>query len=151
VFREGADERTRERIDQLKQAVGLAPDRWKFHVTTRTIRAGPDEVTLRVRSVLEIMGFLSRGVQVPQEHADAGYVTTIETAAIEWAVPLRVECQAEAPPRDALVAVQHDDFWYFIRRSDHRSKQVFGLLSYLYQMQAPQAQGLGPLLTVPTG
>jgi hypothetical protein len=49
------------------------------------------------------------------------------------------------------VAVQHQGYWFFIRQSDHRSKQAFSLLAYLFQMQAPQMKGAGPLLTVPTG
>jgi hypothetical protein len=63
---------------------------------------------------------------------------------------LRIHSQAE-PPLDAFVAVKYADHWFYIPHSDHLSKQAFGLLVYLFQMQAPQVQGVGPLLTVPTG
>ncbi len=65
-------------------------------------------------------------------------------------VPLRIRSQAGSPP-DAFVAVRYADYWFYIPHSDHTSKQAFGLLAYLFQMQAPQVQGAGPLLTVPTG
>lgn len=59
-----------ELMDQLKDAIGMARDRSRFRVTTRIIERGPDEVTVRVRSMLELMGFLSRGVQIPMEHVE---------------------------------------------------------------------------------
>ena len=49
------------------------------------------------------------------------------------------------------VAVLFEDHWFYIPQSDHQSKKSFGLLEYLFQMQAPQTPTMGPLLTVPTG
>jgi hypothetical protein len=148
VFREAADEQTAELITRLKSAVGLASDGFRFRVTTRIVRRGPDEVTLRVRSVLELVGYLGRGVQIPEDHAAQSRAIALPAGGD--GVPLRVWSQEE-PPADAFVAVQHQGRWFFVRQSDHRSKQAFSLLVYLFQMQAPQMKGAGPLLTVPTG
>ena len=49
------------------------------------------------------------------------------------------------------MAVQHEGHWVYITHDDHTSKQAFGLLGYLFQMQSPQQKTLGPILTVPTG
>ncbi len=57
----------------------------------------------------------------------------------------------EDPPTDAFVAVQYGNYWYYVPHSDQQSKRAFGLLSYLFQMQAPRIQGAGPLITVSTG
>ena len=65
-------------------------------------------------------------------------------------VPLRIRSQGKLPS-DAFAAVQYKGYWFYIANSDHRSKQAFGLLVYLFQMQAPQIKGAGPLITVPTG
>ncbi len=153
VFRERPDAQTQAMIDRLKDSLGLARDRSTFRVTTQILRRGPDEVTVRVRSMLELMGFLARGVEIPQEHADQDRAVRFGAGDQQRAaelVPLRVSSQVERPD-DAFVAIQHEGYWFFIRQSDHESKQAFGLLAYLFQMQAPQAQGAGPLLTVPTG
>ena len=44
--------------------------------------------------------------------------------------------------------MQYDDHWFYISRSDHRSKQAFSLLTYLFILQAPRIQGAGPVITV---
>jgi hypothetical protein len=153
VFRENPDAATQALTDQLKDAIGLARDRSRFRVTSRKIQRGPDEVTVRVRSMLELMGFLARGVQIPPEHLEQDRAVRLagaDQALTAAAGPLRVASQ-EDPPEDAFVAIRHQGYWFFIRATDHQSKQAFGLLTNLFQMQAPQIQGAGPLLTVPTG
>ena len=153
VFDEHADPDTQQLIDELKQAVGLSPERSAFRITRRIVGRGPDEVTVRLRSLLEMMGFLCFGVELPQEHLDenrAARISDVRSGDDRRRVPLQVHSQAE-PPSNAFVAVKYADHWFYIPHSDHTSKLAFGLLAYLFQMQAPQVQGAGPLLTVPTG
>jgi hypothetical protein len=153
VFNEHPDPETKQLIDELKGVVGLPRDRSAFRITRRIVGREPDEVTVRVRSLLEMMGFLCLGVEVPPQHLDEDRAIRIHGGGSEEdapRVPLRIRSQA-GPPPDAFVAVKYADQWFYISRSDHPSKQAFGLLAYLFQMQAPQVQGAGPLLTVPTG
>lgn len=153
VFDEHPDPATKQLIDELKQAVGLSWERSAFRITRRIVGRGPDEVTVRIRSLLEMMGFLCIGVELPPLHLDEDRAVRVSGAGSEddrRRVPLRIRSQA-GPPPDAFVAVKYADHWFYIPHSDHRSKQAFGLLAYLFQMQAPQVQGAGPLLTVPTG
>ncbi|HZM01081.1 MAG TPA: hypothetical protein VFD43_12605 [Planctomycetota bacterium] len=152
-FEAAPDPETKQLIDELKAVVNLSPEHSAFRITRRVVGRGPDEVTVRVRSLLELMGFLCRGVDVPPQHLDES--RAVRTHGVGGGddrrrVPLRIRVQAE-PPLDAFVAVKYVDYWFYIPRSDHLSKQAFGLLVYLFQMQAPQVQGAGPLLTVPTG
>ena len=137
----------------MKDALGLSREISVFRMTTDIIGLEPDEVTVRIRSVLELMGFLALGVEVPPEHVEENRATrAVDTAdgGDRPLVPLRVRFQAE-PPADAFVAVRHGEHWFYIPHSDQQSKQSFGLLAYLFQMQAPKLQGAGPLLTVTTG
>ncbi len=153
VFDEHPDPATKEMIDELKQAVGLSRERSAFRITRQVVGREPDEVTVRIRSLLEMMGFLCIGVELPQQHLDEDRAAGIAGADGEDGgrrVPLRIRSRA-APPSDAFVAVRYAEYWFYIPHSDHTSKQAFGLLTYLFQMQAPQVQGAGPLLTVPTG
>jgi len=152
IFDERADPETRQLIAELKTTLNLDSDRSKFRVTHRHIGRQPDEVTMRVRSILELMGFLSRGVEIPQAHRERNFA---ELAAgsddeVRRRIPLRVHSQVE-PPEGAFVAIQFLDHWFYIAQSDHQSKKSFGLLEYLFQMQAPSQPTMGPLLTVPTG
>jgi len=153
VFAENANPETMQRIAELKQLLGLALNNSSFLIRTTVVGRRPDEMTMRVRSLLELMAFLSRGVRVPAEHLEQNRVRPRSAPvgprdrALE---PLVVLAQREKP-ESAFVAVHYQDYWFYVAHDDHESKEAFGLLTYLFQMQAPQVQGAGPLLTVPTG
>jgi hypothetical protein len=153
VFKQVQDNDTQALTDELKSMLGLNPDHSSFRVTGRLIGLKPDEVTIRVRSLLALMGFLSRGIEIPAAHIEEQRVeemiSPVDPELRSLLFPLRIHSSVERPA-DAVVAVRHHDHWFYIKHSDHMSKQAFGLLTYLFQMQSPQAQTLGPMITVPT-
>lgn len=140
------DERSATLVMELKGMLGLDQGRSRFRVTRKIVGRAPDEVTIRMHSLLELMGLLSAGVPDP---ADAVAAPPPPQAAAP-AGPLVVHCERDRPA-DTLVAVQYHGDWYYVSRADDASKRAFGLLIYLFQMQASQNQGAGPLLTVPVG
>jgi hypothetical protein len=99
------------------------------------------------------MGFLSRGIEIPASHIEEKRVeemiSPVDPELRSLLFPLKIHSSVERPA-DAFVAVRHHDHWFYITHSDHMSKQAFSLLTYLFQMQAPQTQTLGPMITVPT-
>ena len=153
VFEQAHDDDTRALIGKLKSMLGLNPDHSSFRVTKRVIGRNPDEITVRVRSLLTLMGFLSRGIEIPNSHIEEKRVEEMilldDPELRSLLFPLRIHSSVERPS-DAFVKVRHHDHWFYITHSDHMSKQAFSLLTYLFQMQAPQAQTLGPMITVPT-
>ena len=153
VFEQETDRDTRNMIDELKNILGLDPQHSTFRVTERLIRRNPDEVAIRVRSLLALMGFLSRGIEIPAAHIEEQRVEEmiypVDPELRSLLFPLRIHSSVERPD-DAFVAVRLHNHWFYISHSDHMSKQAFGLLTYLFLMQAPQAQTLGPMITVPT-
>jgi hypothetical protein len=153
VFDDDPDPETRALIDELKDLLGLDREGSVFLVTTRIMRRGPEELTLRVRSLLELMAFLSHGVDIPDEHVlqERAVRATYEAHEdLRSLIPLRIRSHVE-PPVDAFAAVEYEGHWFYIPHSDHRSKQAFGLLVYLFQTTATPIQGAGPLVTVPAG
>jgi hypothetical protein len=118
-------------------------------VTKKIIGRSPDDVTIRMHSLLELMGLLSGGVEATPEDLGADHAAAPLNDG-DAIVPLRVRSQRHRP-RDSFVAVRYGENWFYVSRSDNESKRAFGLLIYLFQMQASQAQGAGPLLTVPIG
>jgi len=153
VFGQTQDDDTRALIDELKSMLGLSPDHSSFRVTGRLIGRKPDEITVRVRSLLTLMGFLSRGIEIPDTHIEEKRVeemiSPVDPELRALLFPLKIHSSVDWPV-DAFVAVWHHDHWFSIAHSDHMSKQAFSLLTYLFQMQAPQTQTLGPMITVPT-
>ncbi|MEE8054656.1 MAG: hypothetical protein V3T38_01215 [Gammaproteobacteria bacterium] len=154
VFEENPDPGTQALIDELKESLHLDQGRSRFLVTNHLLGRNPDEITIRLRSVLALMGFLSRGVEIPAAHIEEGRATANEqlgeTESPSLLVPLRIHSSTERPA-DSFTAVQYQGYWFSIAHSDLTSKEAFTLVTYLFQMQAPHAPTLGPLLTVPTG
>ncbi len=153
VFEQAQDDETQALIDELKSMLGLDPDHSSFRVTKRLIGRNSDEITVRVRSLLTLMGFLSRGIEIPAAHVEEKRVDEMilldDPELRSLLFPLRIYSSVERPA-DAFVVVRHYDHWFYIAHSDHMSKQAFSMLTYLFQMQAPQAETLGPMITVPT-
>jgi len=154
VFEANPKPETQKLIDQFKKVLQLDADISVFRITDRQINRKPDEITIKLRSLLTLMGFLSRGVEVPTIHMQEKFVEhNTEVASIEnndFFVPLHISSSAEEPD-NAFVAIEYQDYWFYIEHSDHISKQAFGLLTYLYMLQAPQAPSSVPLITIPAG
>ena len=141
----------------LQQVLGLSTDTQEFIVTTSRFKAEDQEVTVRTRSVLAIMYFLSQSVEPPERHESAGLVTVTRTpggAPFDWSEIMgdlmRIRSQ-EAMPASAFVKVRYRGTWFYIDDTDLNSKTSFGLLSNLFYLQAGDIKSLGPTLTLPVG
>ncbi len=154
VFEKNTDPETELLIQRFKDLLHLDPDLYTFRITTQQTNRKPDEITIRLRSLLTLMGFLAHGVEVPEEHAQEKVVeldsTVSSVAQNDYLVPLQIH-SSESEPDDAFVAVEYQDYWFYIEHSDPVSKQAFGLVTYLYMLQAPQVPGSMPLITIPSG
>lgn len=147
VFDQNADAETLAFMDELRKLLDLKDGVWRFRVTDRVVDRGDDEITLRMRSILALMAFLARGIEVPEAHAAEERVRRLRAGPT---VPLQVHSSRERPG-DAFVAVRYEGHWFSVARDDQKSRQAFGLLSYLFQLQAPQTPNAAPIVTVPTG
>lgn len=127
-------------------------------VLTRDQLTGADEIAIKTRPLLCMMGFVARGVEVPRRTRDAGWVVPSEDTVESFeqatgttvSFPFRVR-SSDAPPADPLVAVGSHGTWFSIDNSDIDSKRAFILLMTLFRLLAPEAQGAAPALTLPTG
>lgn len=144
-----------DKITELRRLLGLQPDQSSFRITSR-LSGSPDEMAIVGRSLAGVLVFLSQAVEAPPAHEVAGKVATTRDAsgeAIDWAAVtgniLHVRSQ-EDPPPDAFVRVHYRDHWFYISDNDLDSKTTFGLLTYLFSLQAAGAGGKSPLLTVST-
>jgi hypothetical protein len=135
-----------------------------FDPEARELRLAPEEGaerpgTLRFhhRSLLGAMFYLSQAVDVPEEDANAGLVTSARSpdgAPIDWPALMggmfRIE-SAESRPDRAFAVVRYRGHWFYIDDGDLESKTTFGLLSNLFSLQSAPSRALSPLLTVPAG
>jgi hypothetical protein len=113
------------------------------------------KVTLSTRSLVEIMFFLSQGIQIPEEHLRQGMVTvTVDEsgAPFDWGEvtgDLLQVCVSRQRPKCAAVAVTFRGYWYSIHRSDLDSLSTFLFLMQLFNIEAEAGGGRGlPVLTL---
>lgn len=114
-----------------------------------------DTIYLKMRSMLEIMTFLSKGVDVPPEHVVgrvAPMVVDATGAVYDWrgvtAGLMHVRWHKHKP-RDAEVAVPYRGFWFSIAADDVASRATLATVELLLSLQESGGEELGPVLTLP--
>jgi hypothetical protein len=148
VIEEDLDEDTQTLVDELRSMLDLDPGRNVFQMTDRLTQRAPNEITVQTRSLMGVMSFLSRGVEVPEAHREKGWV--VDMGSWEGLVPFRIRSSKEKPD-EVFVTVRYHDHWFYIDLTDHESKRAFGLLIYIFELQAPETSAAAPILTLPTG
>jgi hypothetical protein len=118
---------------------------------------GSDTIYLNLRSVLQIMTFLSKGVCVPEEHVRSGVAPVTFDAAgqpYDWtritAGNFVIHAQKHRP-RSAEVAVRYRGYWFYIAADDVRSRSALAILEIVFALQESDGTTAGPLLTLPIG
>jgi hypothetical protein len=141
----------------IKALLKLSPDLQRIPVAHDFTQPESDRVTLRMRSVLSSMFFLSQGVEVPAAHEAQGLVTVTkgaDGARFDWQQVLgdlfRVHSGPSAPAQTYVKAF-HRGAWFWIDDADLESKTTFLLLEQLFSMQASHKDQLVPMLTLPVG
>jgi hypothetical protein len=153
VFDDDVATELRHQVAEFKHLLDLAPDRDVFRVTTRLTRRKPDEIAIHSRSLLAIISFVSKGVDVPDSHVSAGWVEVFpepDVGTEDVILPLRVHSQKERPA-NAFCAVRYQGHWFYVDQADLESKAVFQMLLALFELQAPTGGAVAPLLTLPAG
>jgi hypothetical protein len=142
---------------EIKALLKLDPGVERIPLARDFTQPEHDRVTLRMRSVLSAMFYLSQGVDVPTLHEVQGLVTVTKNAdgsRFDWHAVLsdlfRVRTGADEPTT-AAVKVTHRGHWFWIEDADLESKTTFQLLVQLFSMQASHKDQLVPMLTLPVG
>jgi len=139
--------------DELRTHLGLEADRSTFQVTDRITARSSHEILIQTRSLLAVLSFLARGVQVPEEDAVANRTLALPPdvqQVIEERGPLWIRSQKKRPD-DPFAAVRYRDHWFYVDGTDHLSKRTFGTILVLFELLAPSGGGAAPLLTLPAG
>ena len=91
-------------------------------------------------------------VQVPDADVAGGRAAPGATAGQSrppWSGPPMRVLVGDAAPKDAYVAVQYDNRWYWIADNDIESKSTFGIVMLLFSIAETGAKGAGPVVTIP--
>ena len=118
---------------------------------------GGDTIYLNLRSMLQIMTFLSKGVCVPEEHVRSGEAPTTpgpDGRPFDWtsitAGNFFVASRKHRPSdSEAEVAISYRGYWFFIRKADVDSRSALAVLEVLFSLQESDDVASGPVLTLP--
>jgi hypothetical protein len=154
IIAEEVAEDLRPRLDELRQLIGLS-NRNRFRITDRVTNLKDDEISIQTRSVMAMMEFMARGVEVPLEHLEDGWVIdyglqTSEGETAKALIPFKMHSSKNLP-KNVFAAVRFRDYWYYIDHADITSKRALSLIIVLFRLQAPTPSGAAPILTLPTG
>ena len=153
-------------IKELEQIFGVVPGKKQYRIKSElTEEANPDlpspleneTIYMNLRSVLQIMTFLSKGVCVPEEHVRMGTAPMTpgpDGRPFDWtqvtAGHFIVHAQKHRP-RDAEVAVQYRGYWFYVPQDDVNSRAALAILEIVFALQESDGKSAGPLLTLPLG
>lgn len=91
-------------VDDLKGQLDLSPEHDVFHITERMTGRHDDEITIQSRSLLSIMSYLARGIEVPKDDLANGRVVPFPPEALAEIlerVPMRIRFFKDAAKRPA--------------------------------------------------
>jgi hypothetical protein len=146
---------------ELAELLGLQPGQAYYRLAYPFAEPGKspsrDTVYVETRSVLGIMSFLSRRVDVPKQDRDSGRVDGALHEMSESSegqkrpgLSFSIKSQSSRPDH-AAVAVRYRDSWFYIDDADLKSKGTFSLLTQIFALQASAIPVTPPVLTLPVG
>jgi len=110
---------------------------------------GGEGIAIETRSVFDLMEILEASVEVPEEHALSGFAIHYPPTGLAGkGVRIRM---AKKQPKLASVAVNYGGYWFYIERTDQRTKMVFRTFRTLFDVIIAKSaeQQPVPVLTVP--
>ena len=154
LIAEEVPEDLRPMLGELRQLIGLT-NRNRFRITDRVTNLKEDEISIQTRSVMAMMEFVARGVEVPLEHLEDGWVVDYglqnsEGEVAKELIPFRMRSSKKRPD-NLFAAVRFQGYWYYIDHADITSKRALSLIIVLFRLQAPTPSGAAPILTLPPG
>jgi hypothetical protein len=150
---EGAD--YAQQITRLHELLGLDRPRAREGFITLPVVLGVGAregavVELRTRSAFDLFRVAASSVDVPADHLESGLASPLPPVGPAGA-QIRIRRSANRPG-DALVAVPHHGWWYWIDATDGQSKETFRLLEAITTARVADTvdgRSRTPVLTVP--
>ena len=154
-------------MTEMAAIFGLAPGLRRYKIESELepdaessplgVRDEATTIYLNLRSILQIMIFLSKGVCLPEEHICKGIAPMtpgLDGRPFDWrqvmAGNFAIASQKHRPV-NADVAVFYRNHWFFIPRDDVNSRSVLAILEVLFSLQESGGKASGPVLTLPAG
>jgi hypothetical protein len=134
-------------LNEVRKILGLDPNQREFRVVFGATSSNPNEIAILSRSVIRILSELSTYVEVPPEHLADGRAPALGDLETDANAPFRV-CSGPKKPCDPFVAVCYEGRWFWIEKSDFRSKRTMGYLLVLLALADTGPKDNLPVITI---
>ena len=144
------------RVMEMRRLLELRPDILDYPLVTEIrFKDRDDVILLGMRSLANVVSYLSHGIEVPKEDEDAGLVSIAREAdgsKFNWLKLTRGVFTVRSGSWGwgaAAVAVRYRGTTFYIEDSDLVSKATFMLLTQIASMQSGETKTMAPVLTIP--
>lgn len=134
-------------LAEVRRILRLDPMRQDFQVVFGAAQTSPNEIAILSRSVLRILSELATNVEVPMEHLANGSAPDLGYADDEMIPHFHVSSGCECPG-GVFAAVCYEGYWYWIEKSDFRSKRTMGYLLILLALSDTGSKEGLPVITI---
>jgi hypothetical protein len=134
-------------LAEVRKILQVSPDQAEFKVTFGATSSNPNEIAILSRSVIRVLSELSGFVVVPIEHLASGSAPDLGITEDDPQPPFRVFSSPQKPC-DPFVAVCYEGQWFWLEKSDFRSKRTLTYLLVLLALaDTGPKEGL-PVITI---
>jgi hypothetical protein len=134
-------------LAEVRKALRIDRDRRDFRITFGATASSPNEIAILSRSVLRILSELSTYVDVPAEHVITGIAPDIGRQESIGQTPFRV-LSSPMKPCEAFAAICYEGQWFWIEKSDTRSKRTLSYILVLLALADTGAKEGLPVITI---
>ena len=149
-FREEAIEpEIAAKMDATRSLLGLAKGNSQFRLVQSPLRGGPGELGIETRSLIQVLGSLARGIEIPPKHLERKLTPPWKEVPLpEAELLLRVHSGPDRPA-DSFVAVPYEEEWFWIANDDWKSKRAFSSILFLFTLTDTAGSQQLPTITIP--
>ncbi len=148
----GGSDADRATERRLRELLALPADRQVFEMVYTLADAKPGQISIRTRSLIEVLGQLAADIDVPRgDVAEGRTYDGSEHSAPGTRLPRIAVRHQSTEPDDAFVSVPYDGDWFWIANNDLRTKRVFTFVMLLLSLSESSKPGQPPVISIPTG
>ena len=134
-------------LAEVRKALRVDANEGEFRVVFGATSTNPKEIAILSRSVIRIMSELSTQVEVPVEHLASGIAPSLGETDAGEGTQFRV-FSSDARPCDAFTAICYEGRWFWIDKTDFRSKRTVSYLLVLLALSDTGAKENLPVITI---
>ena len=139
-------------VQFVDDTLKLKPEGGEIVLSFGATQSAPNEIAILSRSMVEILGQIAAGIEVPLQDVTDGRTLAsfdVPQAAAPQDRPIVAIHSAADRPSFAYAAVQYHGTWYWIDDHDFAAKRAFTFLMLFFALAATGIPGQVPVLTIP--